>query len=73
MHPKEKTIAAALSAVSAYLQLEQETQAGQDVRAAAPKSPPAASANVWGLSGRQTMMQIRDLMHLKAFNRFGNR
>jgi hypothetical protein len=68
MQAKQKTLAAALSAVSAYLQLEQEALAARSAQAA-PKPPTAAVANVWGISGRQAMMQIRDLMHLKAFNR----
>jgi hypothetical protein len=69
MTSKEKKMAAALAAVSAYMQQEQEVY--QEKLAAASLPPkPAWFMNIWGQSGRQAMAQTRNLMQLKAFNRF---
>jgi hypothetical protein len=37
----------------------------------APAKAPAAAApaNLWGISGRQTLMQMGNMMQLKAFHR----
>jgi hypothetical protein len=63
----EKSKAAAIAAVAAYLQLEAETAA-----LAAAESPPAAAVQaaprLWGASGRQEQMQLRQLMQLKTFH-----
>ncbi|MCP4747565.1 MAG: hypothetical protein GY874_15710 [Desulfobacteraceae bacterium] len=69
MNTKEKKIAAALAAVAAYIQQEQEVCAQAPVTAM-QDGPGAANLNLWGLSGRQSMMQMRNLMQLKAFDRF---
>jgi hypothetical protein len=70
MGKMEKKMAAALAAVSAYMQQEQETFAEALVAVAAPPAPPAAvSSNLWGQSGRQSMMAMRNLMQMKAFVR----
>ncbi len=72
MEANEKKLAAAIAAVASYLQTEQEAlylaASGVDLT---PKKTrrPASAANLWGLSGRQAMMQNRTLMQLKAFGR----
>lgn len=67
---KEKKMAAALAAVTTYIQQEEEACYAQMAAAAAPpKSAPAAPVNLWGVSGRQAMMQMGQLMQLKAFGR----
>lgn len=33
-------------------------------------TPCSAPASLWGASGRQSQMQLRNLMQLRAFNRF---
>ncbi|MDA8140809.1 MAG: hypothetical protein M0036_19345 [Desulfobacteraceae bacterium] len=91
MSDKEKKMAAALAAVSAYLQQEEEYLARQTAAAApslsrdedriqpfpaaAPassqKTAPAPALNLWGQSGRQSMMQLRNLMQLRGFHRLG--
>lgn len=70
MTQMEKKMAAALAAVSAYMQQEQEAYA--EALAAAIEGPkaPAIELNLWGQSGRQGMMTMRNLMQLKAFGRF---
>ena len=68
MTSKEKKMAAALAAVSAYMQQEQEVYQEKLAAAQAPKT--AEKLNLWGLSGRQAMGQMRNLMQLKAFHRF---
>jgi hypothetical protein len=60
-------MAAALAAVTAYIQTEEEA-----LVMPAPKRPEPRrfeQGNLWGLSGRQGMMQMRNLMQMKTFNR----
>ncbi len=64
----EKKMAAALAAVNAYLQEEEAVQY-QLTASTAPQSPPP-DLNLWGLSGRQDMMSMRQLIQMKAFSRF---
>jgi hypothetical protein len=66
MDTMEKKMAAALAAVSAYMQQEQEAYA--EALSAAVEGPkaPAIELNQWGQSGRQSMMAMRNLMQLKA-------
>jgi len=70
MEHKQK-IAAAIAAVTAYIKSEEEALCLQAAAPAArPKPPaPAAAGSLWGASGRQAMMQVRNLMQLKAFHR----
>jgi hypothetical protein len=71
METKEKQMAAALAAVAAYMQMEEESFRQQLDAAMTPPAPtPAGGPNLWGQSGRQSMMQLRGLMQLKAFDRF---
>jgi len=69
MGDMEKKMAAALSAVSAYMQQEQEAYAEALAAAMEPCQPPAIELNLWGQSGRQSMMAMRNLMQMKAFDR----
>lgn len=64
-----KKMAAALSAVSAYIKSGEEMAAMQapPAVAAAPEKP-AAMPSLWGVSGRQDMMQMRNMMQMKAFH-----
>ena len=62
-------MAAALSAVSAYMQQEQEAYAEALATTIEPPKPPAIELNLWGQSGRQSMMAMRNLMQMKAFDR----
>ena len=67
MEANEKRLAAALAAVSAYIQTEEEA-----LVMPAPKRPEPRrfeQGNLWGISGRQGMMQMRNLMQMKTFNR----
>jgi hypothetical protein len=70
MESMEKKMAAALAAVSAYMQQEQEAYADALAEAMAPPKPPVIEMNLWGQSGRQGMMTMRSLMQMKAFDRF---
>ncbi len=70
METKEKQMAAALAAVAAYMQMEEESFREQLDAAMAPPTTAAERPNLWGQSGRQSMMQLRGLMQLKAFDRF---
>ena len=67
---KDKTLAAALAAVSAYCYSEEEA-AMQTAPGMAPGMPATPrDFNPWGTSGRQSMMQMRNLMQLKSFSGF---
>ena len=70
MTTQEKKLAAAMAAVAAYMQQEEEAYYDQLAAAAAPLKPPAWASNLWGQSGRQGMMQLRNLMQMKALHRF---
>lgn len=66
MEASEKKLAAALAAVGAYIQMEEE---------AVLLRPPEkrvrrmlSQGNLWGYAGRQGMMQMRNMMEIKAFN-----
>jgi hypothetical protein len=65
----QKKIAAALAAVTQFLQ-EEELAALQFASPAAETAAPPGP-KLWALSGRQTQMQLRQLMQLRAFGRMG--
>ena len=67
-----KKIAAAISAVMNYIHSEEETISIQSM--AAPSIEPVKEAyavtppvRLWGVSGRQAQMQIRNMMQMKTF------
>ena len=67
MEANEKRLAAALAAVTAYIQTEEEA-----LVMPTPKRPEPRrfdQGNLWAMSGRQGMMQMRGLMQMKTFNR----
>jgi len=66
----DKKVIAAISAVMDYIKTEEEIlcmQAGP--QAPEPSTASLAPPKLWGISGRQTMMQMRNLMQAKAFHR----
>jgi hypothetical protein len=65
---QKKKMAAALAAVSLYLQQE-EVMAAQE-RQASLKRPQSSEVSQWGQSGRQEMMAMRKLIQLRTFTRF---
>jgi len=62
---RDKKVAAAIAAVTAYLQYEQE--AGVAGTLEEPAAVPAAPVRLWGVSGRQAQMHNRTLMQMRAF------
>ncbi|BBO83591.1 hypothetical protein [Desulfosarcina ovata] len=67
MEANEKKLAAALTAVMTYIETEEEA-----ILKPPPKRPEPrrfAQGNLWALAGRQGMMQMRNLMQMKTFNR----
>lgn len=71
---KEKKIAAAISAVMDYIRTEEELTTMQSTALHRPmpsqaQHPFTDSVKLWGASGRQTQMQIRMQMQMKAFHR----
>ena len=67
MDAKEKRLAAALAAVTAYIQTEEEALVLPPPERPQPRR--FDQGNLWGLSGRQGMMNMRNLMQMKTFNR----
>ena len=66
-----KKISAAISAVMNYIQTEEEAICIQSM--AVPAVEPvteahaAAPVKLWGMSGRQAQMQMRNMMQMKTF------
>jgi hypothetical protein len=69
MTDSQKKIAAAIAAVMQYLQ-EEDLAALQFASPAAETAAPAGP-KLWALNGRQTQMQLRNLMQLRAIGRMG--
>jgi hypothetical protein len=67
MEANEKRLAAALAAVTAYIQTEEEALVLPPPEKLRPRR--FDQGNLWALSGRQGMMQMRNLMQMKTFNR----
>jgi len=67
MDANEKRLAAALAAVTTYIQTEEEAL----VMPAPTRPEPRRfdQGNLWAISGRQDMMHMRNLMQMKTFNR----
>lgn len=69
---QKKKMAAAIAAVTAYIKSEEEAlvvQATAPAEADRQTPTPAGPANLWGLSGRQALMQMGTMMQLKVFHR----
>ena len=70
MNTNQKKIAAAISGVLAYIKTEEEVLCAQLMGAGPtmglPLTPPAP-VKLWGVSGRQQQMQLRNLMQLRSF------
>jgi hypothetical protein len=65
----DNKMAAIVAAVTEYIQTEEAVLVARSraMSAVAPAAPPAP-VKLWGISGRQTMMQLRNMMQLKAFH-----
>lgn len=64
MPVKPQILAAISAAIQAYLQ-DEEALVAQAAAAPAPALP-APPANLWGISGRQWVMQTRQLIQRRA-------
>lgn len=69
MAQTSKKIAAALAAVNAYMQ-EEEGLSQQSRTARAEMQRAQQGTSPWGLTGRQQIMSMRQLIQMKAFSRF---
>ena len=67
MDANEKRLAAAVAAVMTYIQTEEEALVMPPPERPQPRY--FEQGNLWALSGRQGMMQMRNLMQMKTFNR----
>jgi len=66
----KKKMAAAISAVMNYIRTEEEIVCMQPANALGqvPYSSALVQLNLWGISGRQAQMQMRNLMQMKGFH-----
>jgi hypothetical protein len=71
MKNNEKKAAAAIAAVMNYITTEEEAICIQSMAAGAevPSVGPDVSApmKLWGISGRQAQMQMRNMMQMRTF------
>ena len=67
MDENNKKLVAAISAVTRYIQQEEEQIIYTQPFPAAAHAP-SVKLRLWGLSGRQAQMQMRNLMQMKAFH-----
>jgi hypothetical protein len=67
MEASEKKLAAALAAVSAYIQTEEEALLTPPPVKPVPRL--SKTLNLWGMSGRQEIMQMRGVLQMKGFHR----
>ena len=67
-HDKKK--AAAIAAVMNYIKCEEDLVAAQAMAGsgATQQAVGPGTANLWGVSGRQAMMQMRNLMQMRSFH-----
>jgi len=68
----QKKISAAIAAVMHYIQEEeavlmQQTAMGGMPQVLSSVSAPATSISPWSMNGRQTQMQMRNLMQMRTF------
>jgi hypothetical protein len=68
MAGQKKKMAAALAAVSLYLQ--QEEAVATHAQQTPLKKPQSFEFSQWGQSGRQEIMAMRKLIQLRTFTRF---
>lgn len=71
---QSQKMAAAISAVFGYIRSEEDAAAALAMSMAEPvaesaiePSKPVAPVKLWGISGRQDMMSMRNLMQLRTF------
>jgi hypothetical protein len=67
-----KKVSAAIAAVMHYIQEEEAILMQQAAMAGMPQVPAAplpvvAAANLWAMNGRQSQMQMRNLMQMRTF------
>ncbi len=67
----QKKISAAIAAVMHYIQEEEAIQMQQAAMGNMPQAPsvsaPATVISPWSMNGRQTQMQLRNLMQMRTF------
>ena len=68
----QKKISAAIAAVMHYIQEEEAVLMQQAAMGSMPQvlssvSVPATSTSPWSMNGRQTQMQMRNLMQMRTF------
>ena len=66
-----KKVSAAITAVMHYIRMEEDAIRMQAAGYGMPQIPaaqlPVAAFNPWGMNGRQTQMQMRNLMQMRTF------
>jgi hypothetical protein len=66
-----RKVSAAIAAVMSYIMTEEEAGCIQSMAATSVKAVPAPHAatpvKLWGASGRQSQMQMRNMMQMRTF------
>ena len=66
-----KKVTAAIAAVTHYIQEEESILMQQAAMGGMPQAPsvsaPATAISPWSMNGRQTQMQMRNLMQMRTF------
>ena len=66
-----KKVTAAIAAVTNYIQEEEAILMQQAAMGGMPQAPsvsaPATAISPWSMNGRQTQMQMRNLMQMRTF------
>jgi len=69
----KKKLAAAMAAVTAFIKTGESAAGGQTlasiemVSQGSPQAGPAPQMNLWGVTGRQALMQASTMMQLRIF------
>ena len=64
-----KKVTAAIAAVTYYIQEQETIMMQQAAMGGMPQAPSvsAPASSPWGMNGRQTQMQMRNLMQMRTF------
>jgi hypothetical protein len=69
MDNDRKKLVAAISGVISYIRQEEDAARIQSATSLQKAALPLASLNPWSISGRQDIMQMRQMTQMRAFQR----
>jgi hypothetical protein len=69
MDNNKKKLVAAISGVISYIRQEEDAAQIQSATSLQKAAPTLVSLNSWSISGRQDIMQMRQMTQMRAFQR----